>query len=265
MRTRGNAAAEIVTSWFSLGSLLAGLIAYANASAWRYASRQKNGSENPSHDLERVNRGHLAMLGACLAWAAGERIGFRDLGMSRNAGSSLRWGLLAGGIGSVVAGGFLALPTVRHRFSPPPEWNGMPPRTLMRLFFGNYLVGSAVLEEIAFRGLLHAKLGRHFPPTTAMFVGGAVFAAWHLIITWFNLSRCGLRRSVMLPLYALSLLVLFAVGTSLSWLRHTTGHIAGGVVAHWLLLVGTALALLRRAQAETEAATPQTLSPRARA
>ena len=245
-----------MTPWVSLGSLLAALIAYANGSAWRYVRRQQSSAGDPRRDLERVNRGHLAMLAVCLGWAASERISLRDLGMGRSAGSSVRWGLLLGGLGSAIADGFLALPTVRRRFSPPPEWSGMPPRTLMKLFCGNYLVGSAIFEEVAFRGLLHAKLRRHFDPATAMFVGGAVFAAWHLIITWFNLSRCGLRRSVMLPVYGLSLVVLFAVGTSLSWLRHTTGHIAGGVVAHWLLLVGTALALLRRAQAETGADQP---------
>ncbi|MBI4213222.1 MAG: CPBP family intramembrane metalloprotease [Chloroflexi bacterium] len=259
MRTRGNAAAEIVTPWVSLGSLLAGLLAYANASAWRYASRQKNGFENPSHGLERVNRGHLAMLGACLAWAAAERIGLSDLGMGRNAGPSLRWGLTIGTLGSAVAAGFLAMPVVRSRFTPPPEWNGMRKRTLLRLFLGPYLLGSALFEEVAFRGLLHAKLRRRFGPSATLFAGGAVFAAWHVIITWFNLSRCGLRRAVMFPLYGASLLVLFAVGTALGWLRQATGHIAGGVVAHWLLLVGTALALMRRRAAVDLSASSRSL------
>ena len=52
----------------------------------------------------------------------------------------------------------------------------------------------AVFEEVAFRGVLHAKLTRHVGATRALAIGGGVFAAWHGVITWYNLRRSNLPR-----------------------------------------------------------------------
>jgi membrane protease YdiL (CAAX protease family) len=236
-------------AWLTLLALVIGLLAYANGSAWRYARRVRAADSlgRAAEPLEHLNRSHLVVLGLCLLWAVGERIGVHELGLgSRGFRRSMRWGLLIGSAGSAVIHTFFALPMVARRFTPPPEWSALGAAGLGRAVCGPLLVGSAILEEIAFRGLLHAKLGRGLGSTWALLAGGAIFAAWHLVITWCNLNRCQLPRKAVPILYGGSLALLFGVGVSLGLLRQRTGHVIGGVLAHWLLLVSIAVALNRR-------------------
>lgn len=255
--TIGLTGAYDVKPWLTLLLLVIGLLAYANGSAWRYARglTARDPLGGAAQALERLSRSHLLVLILCLLWAAVERIGMHELGLGR-AGlrRSVRWGFLIGAAGSAVIHTFFAVPLVWRLFAPPPEWTGLGATRFARMAFGPMLVGSAILEEIAFRGLLHAKLGRLLTSTRALLAGGAVFAAWHLVITWCNLNRCELPRKVVPLLYGGSLAVLFGVGVSLGLLRQATGHVIGGVLAHWLLLMSIVAALNRRREERAAAA-----------
>jgi membrane protease YdiL (CAAX protease family) len=231
----------------SLLTLAGALLTYANVSAWRYRCRsQPDAAGRVVQTIDQLSPGHLAVLAGCLAWAAAERIDVVELGLGRaSLRPSAAWGLGLGAAGSAVIQIFFAVPRLWTGFAPPSDWAALPRHRFLRLVFGPMLVGSSLMEEVAFRGLLHAKLGRAFSPRRALLAEAAVFTIWHLVITWVNLARCTLSPRLRFGIYCGSLGVLFTVGAALALLRERTGHIAGGVLAHWLLLVSMGVALAR--------------------
>jgi len=119
------------------------------------------------------------------------------------------------------------------------------PARLLRLLCGQFFLGSALFEEVAFRGLLHAKLVRLLGAPTALVAGSWVFSAWHLVITWHNLRRSNLPPALFPFLYGGALAALFGGGLVFGVLRQATGHIAGSVAAHWLMVASIVLAVSR--------------------
>lgn len=233
---------------FEATLLALGLLAYGNGSAWRFRRRVLGPAEEadglPRSPLEGLNRAHLSVLVGCLAWAALGRASLDELGMGRqHLPTSLAWGAVAGGMVSVALRIGIALPWIHHQFQPPPEWGAIYRADLARFLLGPMLVGSAVLEEVAFRGLLQTKLGESLGGRWSIVVGSLIFAAWHTVIAWFNLSRCGLSRLALPVVYAGALAGLFAFGVLLGVLRQTTGHIGGGILVHWMVLIGIAFGL----------------------
>jgi membrane protease YdiL (CAAX protease family) len=93
--------------------------------------------------------------------------------------------------------------------------------------------------------VLHAKLVRLFGPGPALLVGSAVFAAWHLVITWYNLGRSNLPRALFPLLYTGALAALFAGGLLFGVIRQASGHLVGSIVAHWLMTASILLAVAR--------------------
>jgi membrane protease YdiL (CAAX protease family) len=220
-------------------ALVALLLGYANGDAWRYARRGRALSSE-------TNRAHLGMLGVVLAWAACEGLGARELGLGRaGLGRGLLWGLGLGLLGAVPISLFFAFPLVSRQAITHPEYVGVSRGRLLGLVAGQFLLGSAVFEEIAFRGLLHAKLRRLLGPGRALVAGAGVFAAWHLVITWYNLRRSNLPRALFPLLYAGALAALFAGGLLFGLIRQATGHVAGAIVAHWVMVAAIVLSVAR--------------------
>lgn len=225
-------------------ALSAVLVLYANARGWRYR-RQLSTLPSNLAPVERLDRGHLTMLAACLLWAVGERVSVAELGLApRRLRRSLGWGAFLGATGGLIVYTFILAVAARRDISFFPEWTELSRGRFLRLLFGPMLITSSVFEEIAFRGLLHAKLA-DLGDRRRILVGGLLFAAWHLVIAWFNLSRSGLSRRLQPLAYVGLMAVLTLVGSALGILRQTTGHVAGGILVHWLLLIGIALGLLR--------------------
>lgn len=249
--------AEKQGRWASTLLLIAGLLAYANMAGWRYARRLAGPptpeTRNPKPETRlgeavraSIDRGHMAVLAGSLLWAAAERIGPQELGVARRGlGRSLLAGLASGILGSGAIRLGFRLPPVQKRLVPPQEWTHLRGEELFGLFAGQLFLGSAVMEEIVFRGLLHAKLARHVGETKALLLGAAVFAGWHLAIVWFNLKRVGLPPSLFPVGYTAVLGVLFGVGAFFGLLRQTTGHVAGSIIAHWLLIASIVLSVMR--------------------
>ena len=219
-------------------ALVAGLLAYANGDAWRDAHRP--------HDLPTGSNFHLGILGLTLVWSLVERLPVRELGVGRQRlGRSLGWGLLVGLLASLPIRLFFAFPLVSRKAVTQPEYTDTSRGQLLWLLGVRFLLGSALFEEFAFRGLLHAKLVRLFGAGPALLVGSGVFAAWHLVITWYNLRRSNLPRVLFPVLYAGALTALFAGGLLFGLIRQATGHLAGSVLAHWLMVANIVLAVAR--------------------
>lgn len=226
-------------SALSTAGLTAALIAYSNVDAWLElrASRPV-----PA----RVNFSHLSVLACVLAWAWADRLTLRDLGIrSSTVGRSLGWGLAAGALGSMAVAIFFAFPLVSQEAVTHPDFRGLSFRRIVWMLVGQILLSTAVFEEVTFRGVLQAKLTRLLAPRPALAVGGALFAAWHIAITWYNLRRSNLPRRWFAPLYLGAMAAFWAAGTMFGLLRQRTGNLAGGILAHWLIVSNIVLAVAR--------------------
>jgi membrane protease YdiL (CAAX protease family) len=110
---------------------------------------------------------------------------------------------------------------------------------------GQFLLSTAVFEEVAFRGVLHAKLVRLVGVRKALLIGSGLFSAWHAVITWHNLRQSNLPRRLFAPLYGAAMVVLFGAGLIFGGLREGTGHLAGSILAHWLMVTTIVLSVAR--------------------
>jgi membrane protease YdiL (CAAX protease family) len=232
----------------SLAALTVTLLLYSNLDAWAAIRREKReATRNGGRVATSFNARHGLMALACLGWASCEGLSASDLGLQRRGlWHSLGWGLALGAVASAIIRAFFAVPLVFNRAVTHPEVFILSRARLLGLLFVQLVIGTAFLEEVAFRGLLHAKLERLFGTRRALLLGSAVFAAWHAVIAAYNLRRTNLPRSVVPGLYAAVMALLFAIGWLLGLLRIATGHTGGGILAHWLMVANVLLALHRR-------------------
>ena len=220
-------------------ALVALLLGYANADAWLATRREQ--------ELAASNQfAHLGALGATIAWAGLDGLTARDLGLARHRlGRGLLWGGLVGLAGSVPIRVFFAFPLVSQRAVTQPQFDGMTWPRILWIVSTRFLLGSAIFEEIAFRGLLQAKLLRLLRPRPALLVNSGLFAAWHLVITWHNLKRSNLPSRLFPLLYGGALAALFGGGLLFGLVRQGAGHLAGAVLAHWLMVANIVFAVAR--------------------
>lgn len=105
--------------------------------------------------------------------ARGSGTGWRDLGLGRaEARRGLRWGAAAATVAS--AGWVLVLLVAPDALDEADEG-----QLLLRALVLIPL-GTVLAEELAFRGVLHARLRQALPRAGAVVVGGVVFGLWHL-------------------------------------------------------------------------------------
>jgi hypothetical protein len=80
---------------------------------------------------------------------------------------------------------------------------------------GLAVVGAPIVEELFFRGLIQGAFSRRVGPIPAIFVTAMIFSVAHI-----------LSEGLLAPL------VLFPAAVILGYLRHKTGRLAAGMVAH---------------------------------
>lgn len=190
---------------------------------------------------------NLGFLGLLLAlavfWA---RLTTDELGM--------RWGALrrsatlgaAISVVAVIPVGFLALaPLVTGE---PIESEGISDRSGVGLayFLGfRQPVGTALFEEMTFRGVLYGAWERAGGARAAIYVSAGVFAAWHVVITSRTVAESGVvgTPGAVAAGVMVSLAGLFVGGLIFGWLRWRTGSFAAAAVAHWLIVAAMASAV----------------------
>jgi uncharacterized protein len=156
-----------------------------------------------------------------LAWALRRGLHGDDLGLDRSAaGRSARvGGLLAAGIVAVVAllAAIGALPA-------DPEVAGLDGgRVAFRLLVA-IPIGTAIGEELLFRGVLLAAWDRVLPPGRSAAVVSALFGLWHVVAEWQRTGGVALVGGVVATA-AVSLFVLCP-------LRRRTGSVVAPIVVH---------------------------------
>lgn len=96
-------------------------------------------------------------------------------------------------------------------------------------------LGTAVLEEVAFRGVLLAALAPEGELQAALW-SSAAFGLWHIVPAYNQLRVNGVfqsqRRSAGVALVAASVLASFAGGLLLVWLRTASGGLAAPFALH---------------------------------
>ncbi|MPZ14372.1 MAG: CPBP family intramembrane metalloprotease [Chloroflexi bacterium] len=230
----------------STAVLTAALLAYANADAWIAERRERAERWAGAGVQTSLNPIHLTVLAFVLAWAFADRLTARDLGIgAQGLTRSALTGLLLGALGSVPIRLFFAFPLVTNNALRHPEFQGIGLGRLFWLIGAQFLIGTAVVEEVAFRGLLHAKLARLVGERRALVVGSAIFAAWHIVITWYNLRRSNLPPRLFPILYPATLAVLSGAGLLFGGLRQYTGNLVASVIAHWVMVVTIVLSVAR--------------------
>jgi uncharacterized protein len=96
-------------------------------------------------------------------------------------------------------------------------------------------LGTAVFEEVAFRGVLLAILVRTMRTASAMAVSSVVFGFWHVAPTMVALQINGVVVTSPAGIGAIAgaVLVTTVAGMMFCWLRERAGSLVAPILAHW--------------------------------
>ena len=175
----------------------------------------------------------LALVGA-LAYGAG--LTAADLGLDR---ASARRGLAVG----AVCVGLVVLGVVAVALTPAGREAFLDRRT--RLGWGDAVfaalvtvpVGTVLLEEVAFRGVLWGLVARLASPTWATVVSASAFGLWHVLpslgLGRNNAAVAGTIGTDSAVTAAFGVAVTAAAGVVLAELRRRTGSLLAPLALHW--------------------------------
>jgi membrane protease YdiL (CAAX protease family) len=155
-----------------------------------------------------------AVLGLTAGLAAAHGASATELGLRRPTGIELL--VATGGCVVLVAGGLVIGPWIAQPFFGELSFPVQPAALVPAALFG---VANGVLEEVAYRGVLQAWLGRLLPVGAAIAVQGFVFGIVH----------AGPDVLALLPLH-IALLTL--VGVAGGWVRWRMGSLAIPIGIH---------------------------------
>ncbi len=184
---------------------------------------------------------NLALMVALLAWALGRaRLTIEDLGLDpRNARGSALFGLFLSVLAAIPPIAFITLaPLFNGGPVEAPEITQRSGASLAYFLLFRQPVGTALFEEVAFRGVLYGVWRRVRGDGSALVATAVTFSLWHVVIT----SRTVVESAVVSspPGVAAGVLVslagLFVGGLIFAYLRWHTQSIAAAVVAHWLIV-----------------------------
>lgn len=165
-------------------------------------------------------------------------IGPAELGLARaTLASGLRWGggavvVIAAVLATAVALADL-LPGVGSLLAD--ERADLEGTALAAAVLVRIPLGTAVFEEVLFRGVLLAVLLRETRPTPALVVGSLVFGLWHVAPTAVALELNGVAAGSPEGVGAIvgAVVVTTVAGLGFTWLRLRSGSLLAPVLAHW--------------------------------
>jgi uncharacterized protein len=187
---------------------------------------------HPWHNRRYV-RVNLCATGIALAAAARSGLTPADLGLGRG-----RWlpGRTGYRLAAAVAAGWLliaAVPAARPLLGDK-RITSLDGRAAAYQALIRIPVGTALWEEIAFRGVLQAALRRVMPKATAIAVTSCVFGVWHIRPTLQALRANGLARTRGRTVAGVTAAVATttAGGVLFSWLRERSGSLTAPILLH---------------------------------
>ena len=93
-------------------------------------------------------------------------------------------------------------------------------------------VGTVLVEEVVFRGILHGLLRRRRAIVAAALWGATLFALWHLFPVWQRYDDVGVGDAGRWGEIAGTFVATFVAGLAFIWLRHRSGSLLAPVLAH---------------------------------
>jgi uncharacterized protein len=179
------------------------------------------------------------VLTAGLLWLS-HRTGLRaeELGLARrHLGSGLRWGLGSAGVVAVVVGAGVALSDVLGPVATllADERAALAGGALAAATLVRIPLGTALFEEVAFRGVLHAVCHRRWSPLPATAVASVVFGLWHVAPTIVALRLNGVDPASASGVGAVigAVATTTVAGVIFHELRRRSGSLLAPILAHW--------------------------------
>ncbi|MDQ6693267.1 MAG: CPBP family intramembrane metalloprotease [Chloroflexota bacterium] len=220
-------------------TLTAVLLAYSNGLGW-WVQRRGKSQDSLFHTL------NPAALVGMLFYAHRRHVHLGSLGIRRQGiGKSLVWGTILG-----VA---LSGPPLLFFYKPilldtPLEYGpvrSMSQREMLQDVLVRVPVSIALLEELAFRGLLYTFLRRQISARSTIALTSLAFAGWHFTVTASSAAQTNIGEAARLPRFlkayvkplsvAGGMLATGLAGVGFGLLRERTDNLAGPALAHWIV------------------------------
>ena len=184
---------------------------------------------------------NLALMAALLFWALRlARLTVSEIGLDpRRAAGSALFGASLSMLAAIPPVAFIALaPLFTGGPVEAPDITERSGAGMAYFLLIRQPVGTALFEEVAFRGVLYGAWQRVGGDRTALLATSAVFAAWHLVITSRTVAESGVVSTppMVVAGVVVSLAGLFIGGLIFAYLRWHTRSIAAAVMAHWLIV-----------------------------
>jgi len=182
-----------------------------------------------------VGLGLVACLVAIARW---QGLTTADLGLARPTwAAGLRWGAAAAAlVGTAYALASVTGP-VREAL---PDGEGGLGRAALWTVLVVIPLGTVLPEELAFRGLLLALLGRRYGPLAASLLSSGLFGLWHVVPSLGGGTANATMASVVgadaagaVVRVIVTVVFTSLAGVVLCWLRLRSNSLVAPVLAHW--------------------------------
>src|SRR5215218_2220432 len=180
----------------------------------------------------------LGLVVCLVAIARGQGLTAVDLGLARSAWpAGLRWGAAAAAlVGTAYALAYVTGP-VREAL---PEGEGGLGRAALWAVLVVIPLGTVLPEELAFRGLLLAQLGRRYGLLAAVLLSSGLFGLWHVVPSLGGGTANATMASVVgadaagtVVRVVVTVCFTSLAGVVLCALRLRSGSLLAPVLAHW--------------------------------
>ena len=181
---------------------------------------------------------NLLLTAGLLVAARRAGLGAAALGLAReHIGDGLRWGAGAVAVIAVVVAAGVAFAEVLPGVSAllADERAQLEGATLAAAMLVRIPLGTALFEEVAFRGVLLAVFLRCCSPKVAVLASSVVFGLWHIAPTAVNLQLNNIAPTSPAGLAAIvgGVAVTTVAGLAFTWLRWRSGSLLAPVLGHW--------------------------------
>ncbi len=179
---------------------------------------------NSAHFVLNIGLGLAACAIGCMAGLSA-----RELGLERGR-------LFDGARLGLVAAGVIAVGIVLAAFIAPDAFDD----DRVAVSFASMLVrvivvipiGTVLVEELVFRGVLFGLLRRRLTLLRASAVAAVLFGLWHLFPVWWSYDDVSFGDLGRLGDVATTFVATTLAGLGFTWLRVRSGHLAAPALAH---------------------------------
>lgn len=196
-----------------------------------------NVAQNTAVSERRYVPANLAATAGLVVLARRTGSSWSELGFDpARLGPGLHLGARVGaGIAALSAAALASRST--RRFLLDDRANGHTPAGVLYRAVIRFPIGTALFEEVAFRGVLEGLWRQRSGPATARIVSAVSFGAWHLLPTYrlypeMAVGGIGSRRSERIMAAVGGAIVTGLAGVGFSWLRAKPDSIAAPWLAH---------------------------------